>query len=63
MTVGAYWARNLASGSIRWHRLSQPVTGPFRHHARSGDDSRGYEVAPPAGLYANHPRNDLRVRE
>ncbi len=50
MTVGAYWARNLASGGIRWHELSQSVTGGFRHHARSRDDSRGYEVAPPAGF-------------
>ncbi len=45
MTVGAYWARNLASGGIRWHELSQPVTGGFRRHARSGGDCRGCEVA------------------
>ena len=50
MTVGAYWARNLASCGIRCHRLSQPVTGAFWHHARSEGDSRGYEVAPPAGF-------------
>ena len=50
MTVGAYWGRNLASGGIQWHGLSQPVTGAFRHHARSTGDSRGYEVAPPAGF-------------
>jgi len=50
MTVGAYWARDLASDGIQWHGLSQPVTGGFRHHARSGDDSRGYGMAPPAGF-------------
>ncbi len=49
-SLGAYWARNLASGGIRWHDLSQPVTGPFRHHARSEDDSQGYGMAPPAGF-------------
>ena len=47
---GAYWARNLASGGIQWHELSKPVTAAFRHHARSGEDSRGCEVAPPAGF-------------
>ncbi len=50
MISGAYWGRNLASGGIRWHKVSQPVTGEFWHHARSGDDSRGYEVAPPVGF-------------
>ena len=50
MIVGAYWGRNLASDGSRWHELSQLVTEGFRHHARSGDDSRGYEVAPPAGF-------------
>ena len=50
MTVGAYWGRNLASGGIRRHDLSQPVTKLFRRHARSASDSRGYEVAPPAGF-------------
>ena len=50
MTVGAHWARNLASDGIRWHEVSQSVTGGFRHHARSGNDFRGYEVAPPAGF-------------
>jgi hypothetical protein len=45
MMSGAYWGRNLASDGIRWHELSQLVTEEFRHHARSGDDSRGYEVA------------------
>jgi len=50
MTVGAYWGRNLASGGTQWHELSQPVTRQFRHHARSVSDSRGYEVAPPAGF-------------
>jgi hypothetical protein len=50
MTVGAYWARNLAPGGIRRHDLSQPVTGEFRHHARSEGNSRRYEVAPPAGF-------------
>ena len=50
MTVGAYWARNVASGGILWHELSQPVTGPFRHHARSAGDSQGYGMAPPAGF-------------
>ena len=50
MTVGAYWARNLASGGTRWHDVSQPVTGAFQCHARSVGYSRGYEVAPPAGF-------------
>ncbi len=50
MTVGAYWARNLAPDGIQWHGLSQPVTRKFRHHGRSRDDSRGYAVAPPAGF-------------
>ena len=26
MSVGAYWARNLAPGDTRWQELSQPVT-------------------------------------
>ena len=47
MSVGAYWARNLGPGDIRWQELSQRVTEGFRRHARSGDNSRGYEVAPP----------------
>ena len=60
MSVGAYWARNLAPDGIRRHDLSQPVTEGFRHPARSGDDFRGHEVAPPAWLHANHHRHDLR---
>ena len=50
MTVSAYWARNLTADGIQWHGLSQPVTGAFWHHTRSKGDSRGYEVAPPAGF-------------
>ena len=55
MTVGAYWGRNLASRSIRWHELSQPVTGTFQRHARSGVNFRGYEVAPPVGFEPTLP--------
>ena len=55
MTVGAYWARNLAPDGTRRHDLSHPVTKEFRHHARSGDDSRGYEVAPPVGFEPTLP--------
>ena len=55
MTVGAYWARNLASGGIRRHDLSQPVTEGFRRPARSGGDSRGCEVAPPVGFEPTLP--------
>ena len=55
MTVGAYWARNLAPGDTRRHDLSQPVTEEFRRPARSGDDSRGYEVAPPVGFEPTLP--------
>ena len=55
MTVGAYRARNLATGCIRWHELSQPVTEEFRRPARSGGDSRGYEVAPPVGFEPTLP--------
>src|ERR1700730_16194554 len=31
------------------------VTEEFRHHARSGDDSRGYEMAPPVGFEPTLP--------
>ena len=55
MTVGAYWGRKLAPDGIRRHDLSQPVTEEFRRHARSGDDSRGYEVAPPVGFEPTLP--------
>ena len=54
MTVGAYWARNLADGGNRWHEVSQPVTREFRRHARSGRDFRGYGEAPPAGFEPAH---------
>ena len=54
MTVGAYWARNLADGGIRWHELSQPVTQEFQRRARSACDFRGYGEAPPAGFEPAH---------
>ena len=54
MTVGAYWARNLADGGIRWHELSQPVNREFRRRTRSACDFRGYEEAPPAGFEPAH---------
>jgi hypothetical protein len=46
MSVGAYWARKLAPGDTRWQELSQRVTEGFRRHARSGDNSRGWEWRP-----------------
>ena len=52
---GAYWARHLASGGIRRHDLSQPVTEEFRRPARSGEDSRGCVVAPPVGFEPTLP--------
>ena len=52
---GAYWGRNLASDNIRWHELSQPVTGTFQRNTRSGVNCRGYEVAPPVGFEPTHP--------
>ena len=55
MSVGAYWGRNLAPDGIRWPELSQHVTEEFRRPARSGDDSRGYEVAPPVGFEPTLP--------
>jgi hypothetical protein len=55
MSVGAYWGRNLAPDGARRHDLSQPVTEEFRRHARSGGDSRGYEVAPPVGFEPTLP--------
>ena len=55
MSVGAYWARNLAPGDTRWQELSQRVTGGFRRPARSGDNSRGCEVAPPVGFEPTLP--------
>jgi CheY-like chemotaxis protein len=54
VTVGAYWARNLADGGNRWHEVSQPVIREFRRHARSVHDCRGYEGAPPAGFEPAH---------
>ena len=52
--VGAYWAWNLASDSIRWHLLSQPATGPCRGTPDQGP-FRGYEEAPPVGFEPTHP--------
>src|ERR1700742_3958649 len=54
-SLGAYWGRDLASDSIRCHDPSQPASGTFRRHARSGDNSRVYEVAPPVGFEPTHP--------
>ena len=54
-SLGAYWGRNLASDNIRWHEMSQPVTGIFQRNTRSGVNCRGYEVAPPVGFEPAHP--------
>ena len=55
MSAGAYWGRNLASDGARRPELSQPFTGEFWRPARSGDDSRGCEVAPPVGFEPTLP--------
>ena len=55
MSAGAYWGRNLAPDGIQRHDLSQAVTDQFWRPARSGGDSRGYEVAPPVGFEPTLP--------
>ena len=57
-TREAAWARH--SVEVLMHVYARCVTGledtgEFRRHARSGDDSRGYEVAPPVGFEPTLP--------